>query len=342
MDDVLRLIVASRVDGMESSIIYQNIRSLWEIQRAIDFFPSRPHSLPAMFNKRRMLRWGLFLRRLQREIGYDDCMGMAAQIAYFLMLSLFPFLLFLISLISYLPIMEPNQVLSNLSETLPAEAYDLVSGTILEILSGRERGILGFGLLAALWSASMGVGSLITTINRAYNIHPKRNIAIQKILSIILTLALSGFVIMSTAIILLGPQFTHQMFQWLGMAGDSMNMWTTLRLPLVMVLNLLALSILYFFAPEAKQRYVWILPGAITATLLWLGASSIFRLFVRNLGSYNVTYGSIAAFIILMVWLWLSGFIFLLGAEINALMRRMDHYEDLPRLRGRIRDRMHR
>ena len=294
-----------------------------------------------MINKRRLLRWGLFLRRLQREIGYDDCMGMAAQIAYYMMLSIFPFLLFLVSLISYLPILEADQVLISLSEALPREAYDLISGTIHEILSGREGGILGFGLLVALWSASMGVGALITTINRAYNIHPKRNIVVQKILAIILTLGLSGFAVVSTTLILLGPQLTHQMFQFMGMAGDSQNLWTTLRLPLVVVMDLFAISILYYLAPEAKQRYVWILPGAVTATILWLGASSLFRLFVSNLGTYGLTYGSIAAVIILIVWLWLSGFIFLLGAEINALMRRMDHYEDLPRVRGRVRDRMH-
>lgn len=292
--------------------------------------------------QRTLKRSGLFLRRLQREIGYDDCMGMAAQIAYFMMLALFPALLFLLSLISYLPILEPGQVLESLSEALPQQSYEMVEGTVYGVLSGREGGILGFGLLAALWSGSMGVGALITTINRAYNIHPKRNIAVQKMLSIVLTLVLSGFVLLSTLLVLLGPDISHKLFQWLGLAGDSMNFWSTLRLPLVLLLNTLAISILYFFAPEAKQRYVWILPGTLTATVLWFGASQLFRLFVRNFGSYNVTYGSIAAFIILMIWLWLSGFIFLLGAEINALMRRMDHYEDLPRLRGRIRQRNHR
>jgi membrane protein len=291
--------------------------------------------------KRTLKRSGLFLRRLQREIGYDDCMGMAAQIAYYMMLALFPALLFLLSLLSYLPVLQPSQVLESLSEALPAPAYEMVAGTVEAILSGREGGILGFGLLAALWSGSMGVGALITTINRAYNIHPRRNIALQKLLSIVLTLVLSGFVLLSTLLVLLGPSLSHELFRLLGLAGDSMNFWSTLRLPLVLLLNLLALSILYFFAPEAKQRYVWILPGTFTATVLWFGASSLFRVFVRNFGSYNVTYGSIAAFIILMVWLWLSGFIFLLGAEINALMRRMDHFEDLPRVRGRIRHRHH-
>lgn len=292
--------------------------------------------------RRRLTKAGLFLRRLQREIGYDDCMGMAAQIAYFMMLAIFPFLLFVLSLIGYLPNLEPDQVMESLQAAAPEPIYELIAGTVYAILSEREGGILGFGLLASLWSGSMGVGVLITTINRVYNIHPKRNILYQKLLSILLTLVLSGFVILSTLLVLSGPQFSHKIFQTLGMAGDGQNLWSTLRVPLVLVLNLGAVSILYHFGSEAKQRYVWILPGTVFATVGWFVATQLFREFLSEFGSYNVTYGSIATFIIMMVWLWLSGFIFLLGAEINALMRRMDHYEDLPRVRGRVRDRMHR
>jgi len=291
--------------------------------------------------QRRLKRGALFLRRLQREIGYDDCMGMAAQIAYYMLLSLFPFLLFLLSLLSFLPILQPDQVLQSMSQTLPPAAYGMVADTVRAVLSQRQGGLLGLGLLAALWSGSMGVGALITTFNRAYNIHPKRNIAYQKLLAILLTLVLSGFVIVSTVLILSGPQISHRIFQAVGLAGEGTTVWTHLRVPVILLLDLAGFSLLYFVAPEAKQRYVWILPGAVTATVLWFGASSLFRLFVRNFSSYNVTYGSIAAVIILLVWLWLSGFIFLLGAEINALMRRGDHFEDLPRVRGRVKRRMH-
>jgi len=288
-----------------------------------------------------MKKWGLFLRRLQREIGYDDCMGMAAQIAYFMMLGLFPLLLFIISLVSFLPILEPDQVLANLSDAIPPASYELVSNTVYSVLSQNNGAILGLGLLAALWSGSIGVGALITTINRAYNIHPKRNIVYQKMLAIFLTIMLSAFVLVSTFTILSGPDVTQLVFQKLGLPFSSSSFWMNMRLPLVLFSNLFAFSVVYYVAPEAKQKFVWILPGACTSTILWFGASSLFRIFVSKFGSYNITYGSIAAFIILIVWLWISGFIFLLGAEINALMRRMDHYEDLPRVRGRVRKRSH-
>jgi membrane protein len=274
-------------------------------------------------------RFGLFLRRLQREMGYDDCMGMAAQIAFYMLLSIFPFLVFLLSLISFLPIPDLDRhVMGVLSESLPVESFQLVADTVQSLLTTRREELLGVGLLVALWSGSMGIGAIITTINRAYNIRPRRSLVEQKLLAIVLTIALSGIMLLSTVIVLVGPHATHVIFRFLGLAGDSYNAWTHLRLAVVFGLNLFTLALLYYFGPEARQAFRWILPGATTSTVLWLGASSLFRLFVRNFGSYNATYGSLAAFVILMVWLWMSGLIFLLGAEINALMKRMDLHEE--------------
>ena len=135
------------------------------------------------------------------------------------------------------------------------------------------------------------------------------------------------------SIILTGPDKTHKIFEFLGIASETNRFWTNLRLPMAFVLNLTALSILYYIAPEAKQKFRWILPGAVTSTVLWLGASSLFRLFVRNFATYNKFYGSLTAVIILMIWLWITGLIFLLGAEINSLMKRMEHEDGHRRVR---------
>jgi membrane protein len=130
--------------------------------------------------------------------------------------------------------------------------------------------------------------------------------------------------LMSMTIILVGPGITQNMFEFMGIASETNTFWTSIRLPMAFVLNLTALSILYYFAPEARQRFLSILPGAVTSTILWMLASSAFRIFLRNFGTYNKTYGSLAALVILMIWLWISGLVFLLGAEINSLMKR-DH-----------------
>ena len=285
---------------------------------------------------RRMKRAWLFLLRLQREMGYDDCMGMAAQIAFYAMLGLFPFLIFLSSFLSNFPLGErlQLQIFEALQTQMPVEAANYVTNIVMSILPERNQGLLSFGLLASLWGASMAVGALITTINRAYNIRPRRNIVTQKLLSIALTLVLSALWLMALIIILVGPEITQQIFEWVGIASETNTFWTSVRLPMAFFLNLVALSILYYVAPEAKQEYRWILPGAVTATVLWVLASSAFRVFLRNFSQYNTTYGSLATVVILMIWMWISGLVFLVGAEVNALMKRLE--EDDPPRRVRL------
>ncbi len=279
---------------------------------------------------RRLKKFWLFLIRLQREMAYDDCMGMAAQISFYTMLGLFPFLIFLLSLLGSFPLGEAlkPEMLEALREQMPKESAEYVAGIVMELLPHYSQGLLSIGLIASLWGASMAVGALITTINRAYNIRPKRNMVTQKLMSILLVLMLSGMWLMSMTIILVGPGITQSMFEFMGIASETNTFWTSMRLPIAFMLNFLALSILYYFAPEARQRFMSILPGAFTSTVLWLLASSAFRIFLRYFGTYNKTYGSLAALIILMVWLWISGFVFLLGAEINSLMRRFDEHDD--------------
>lgn len=264
-------------------------------------------------------------------MGYDDCMGMAAQIAFFATLSLFPFLIFLLSLVSSLPVGGGlvDETLGSLQTQLPPESYELirdyVQNWLAGILESPSQKLVSIGLLTALWSASMAVGALITTINRAYNLRPRRSIVQQKFLSIALTLVLTAIWLLAMWLVVFGPTATHALFRTLGLAGDSRNLWTHLRLLIASGLTVVSLSLLYYYAPEARQRFRWILPGAFTSAILWLGASSLFRVFVRNFATYNKLYGSLTAVIILMVWLWISGLIFLLGAEINALMKRMEH-----------------
>jgi len=287
------------------------------------------------FSRKTKRAW-LFLLRLQREMAYDDAMGMAAQIAFYAMLGLFPFMIFLLSFISTFPLGEKLQplLLTALEDQMPIEAAHYVTNIVMDLIPQSNQGLLSFGLLAGLWGASMAIGALITTINRAYNIRPRRNIVKQKILAIGLTLGLSGVWLLAMTIILVGPQATQYVFQWMGIASETNTFWTSLRLPMAFLLNLIALSVLYYVAPEAKQRFRWILPGAFTSTLLWLLASSAFRVFLRNFGHYNKTYGSLATVVILMIWLWISGLLFLLGAEINSLMKRME--EDDPPERVRL------
>ncbi|MBD3221666.1 YihY family inner membrane protein [bacterium] len=268
----------------------------------------------------------LYLERLRREIAYDDCMGMAAQIAYYMLLSVIPFFIFVLSIISRLSVGEALAplLLDALREQMPLEAANFIVDIVLRVLPTQSSETTVVSFVIALWGSSMAIGALITTINRAYNLRPRRNIVVQKLLSILLVLVLSAVLMVALLILLFGPQVTQETFEFLGLASETNTFWTSMRLPLATLLAFSALCILYYYAPEARQRFVHILPGAVTATLLWLVASAGFRLFVRNFGNYNATYGSLAAVVILLAFFWLTGFIFLLGAEINALMKRLE------------------
>ena len=280
-------------------------------------------------SKRDWKRALFFLERLRREIAYDDCMGMAAQIAYYMLLSVIPFLIFVLSVISRLSIGEALSplLLEALREQMPLDAANFIVDIVLRVLPTRSGETTLVSFVIALWGSSMAVGALITTINRAYNLRPRRNIMVQKLMSILLVLVLSAILMLALTILLFGPQVSQNVFEFLGLASESNTFWTSTRLPLAAFLALTALCILYYYAPEARQRFVHILPGSVTATALWVVAGSAFRLFVKNFGSYNATYGSLAAVVILLAYFWLSGFIFLLGAEINALMKRMETEE---------------
>lgn len=268
----------------------------------------------------------LFLERLRREIAYDDCMGMAAQIAYYMLLSVIPFLIFVLSIISRLSVGEALEplLLDALRQQMPPDAANFIVDIVIRVLPTRSSETTVVSFLVALWGSSMAVGALITTINRAYNLRPRRNIVTQKILSILLVLGLSAILLIALLILLFGPQVTQEVFEFFQLASETNTLWTSLRLPLATLLAFAALAILYYYAPEARQRFVHILPGTVAATVVWLVATSAFRLFVRNFGNYNATYGSLAAVVILLAYFWLIGFIFLVGAEINALMKRLE------------------
>jgi membrane protein len=286
-------------------------------------------------SNRHLKRALIFLERLRREIAYDDCMGMAAQIAYYMLLSVVPFLIFVLSVMSQFEFggkLMP-QLLESLRAQMPLEAADYIVDVVTRILPTQSSETTLVSFLVALWGSSMAVGALITTINRAYNLRPRRNIIKQKLMALLLVLVLSAVLMLAMTILVFGPDYSQRIFELLQLADESNTFWTSMRLPLAGVLAFLALAILYFYAPESRQRFVHILPGSITATVLWLAASSAFRLFVAQFGNYNVTYGSLAAVVILLAYFWLTGFIFLLGAEINALMKRLETEEGRPLFR---------
>jgi membrane protein len=258
-------------------------------------------------------------RRVGREIQQDDCLGRAAQLAYYFLFALFPFFLVLTTLLGYLPI--PNlldRLMDMLGQMLPGEALQLVQDNLHELVSGERGGLLSFGLLAALWTSSSALTAIMDSLNRAYDVEEGRPFWKVRGLAILLTVGLSVFIIVSIVLLTFGPQIGGWIADHMGLGRVFQMAWNVLRWPVIVGLLIVAMALVYYLAPDVEQQWQWITPGSIVAVLGWLLASLGFSYYVNHFGSYNATYGSIGAVIVLLTWMYVSGFFVLVGGEINA------------------------
>jgi membrane protein len=262
---------------------------------------------------------GELLRRLYHELDRDDALGMAGQLAYFALLSIFPFLIFLLTLIAYLPVPDLTpRLLSYMSQVVPAEALRLVAGIVMPVVARQHGKLLTVSLLFSIWTASMGLSTFSGVINRAHGAPETRPYLKRKPIAIGLTIGLSVFIIIAMALLVIGPPLAHAIADKVGLGAAFEITWLMLRWPVVFVIVSFALALLYYFAPNVKQRWHWITPGSVVATVLWILFSEAFAYYVRNFEAYNKVYGSIGTVVVLMMWLYLSALSFIIGAELNA------------------------
>jgi membrane protein len=258
-------------------------------------------------------------RRVFHEIQEDDCFGRAAQLAYYFLFALFPFFLVLTTLLGYLPI--PNlmdRLMEMLGQMLPGEALQLVQQNVYDLITNQRSGLLSFGLLAALWTSSSAITAIIDSLNRAYDVEEGRPFWKVRLLAIGLTIGLSAFIIVSLVLLTFGPQIGGWIADQVGLGRVFEITWNILRWPVIVALIVVAMALVYYLGPDVDQRWQWITPGSLVAVLGWLAVSLGFSYYVNNFGSYNATYGSIGAVIVLLTWMYVSGFFVLLGGEINA------------------------
>jgi membrane protein len=258
-------------------------------------------------------------RRVIAEMQDDDCLGRAAQLAYYFLFALFPFFLFLTTLLGYLPI--PNlldRLLEMLAQMVPGEALQLVQENIRQLVTDQRGGLLSFGILAALWTSSGALTAIIDSLNRAYDVEEGRPFWKVRGTAILLTIGLSAFIVVALVLLTFGPQIGRWIADLVGLGRVFELSWNILRWPVIVGLLIVAIAMLYYFAPDVEQKWQWITPGSACAVIGWLMASLGFAFYVNNFGSYNATYGSIGAVIVLLTWMYVTGLFVLLGGEINA------------------------
>jgi membrane protein len=263
-------------------------------------------------------------KRVWAEMTDDNVWDAAAQLGYYFMLALFPLLIVLLSFVALVPDMDlVNSFMATLRDVMPERAYQLVGTEIERILNTSSGGLLTFGMLGTIWAASSGVVSLIGTLNRAYEAKEKRGFVALRVRAVLLTFALAALLITGAALLTMGDQIVGAIvsalgFDWLGtIVGALVNY--ALGLGLLFA----ALEVVYYFGPNIPdQKWHWLSPGSLAGVLLFVVSSVGFTIYLRFNDTYSVTYGSIGAVIILMLWLYLLGLSIVIGAEINSEIAR--------------------
>ncbi|MDW4480904.1 YihY/virulence factor BrkB family protein [Staphylococcus saprophyticus] len=276
------------------------------------FFVSRINK-PAKYTKD-----SNFFSYLVYRIGKDDASGLSAQLSYYFMLSLFPMLLFLLSIVPVVGVKQ-STIRDLIKDHVPSDYAPQVSSIIGDIMDNASGGLLSIGLIAALWSASNGMTALMNAFNVAYDVEDSRNFVVAKLYSVLFTLAM--IIVMPVALVLptFGQQIGDLLFGPLGLGDQVKWLFDTIRFVLPVIVVLIAFMVLYTLAPNVKIKLLSVIPGAIFATIVFLGGSYLFGFYISNFANYSKTYGSIAGIIILMLWLYITGFIIIIGAEINAI-----------------------
>jgi membrane protein len=265
------------------------------------------------------ISWRELFRRTVRETVADDAAGLAAELAYYFFLALFPALLALLALASLFPLQNfTDDVTRLLMPIAPEQVISLIREQMVRIASGDRVGLLSLGVAGALWSSSSAMTAVIDVMNHAYDVSENRPWWRVRLTGIALTIGVALFIITSLMLVLAGPELADWVAARLGGAWFFATAWKVSQWPIILVLVSIGIAAIYYFGPNVEQDWVWVTPGSILAAALWLAGSLAFRAYVVNFGNYDATYGAVGAMIVLMLWFYLLGFVIIIGAEINA------------------------
>ncbi|MEH7118159.1 YihY/virulence factor BrkB family protein [Neobacillus vireti] len=257
------------------------------------------------------------LRLLWHRIEEDDLPGLSAQLAYFFLLSLFPLLIVLFTLLPYFPI--PHQdMLGMIRDFAPAEAMQLIEKNVKEIMSQRNGGLLSFGIIGTIWSASNGINAIVRAFNKAYDVKESRSFIVSRAMAVLLTFGMIFVFLLAIILPVFGRAIGLFLFSHLGYTEEFIKIWNALSWLGSAIILFLIFTGLYWIAPNVKIKCRSAFPGAMFATIGWIISSMGLSFYVKNISNYTLTYGGIGAIIVLMIWLYLSAFIIIIGGEVNA------------------------
>jgi membrane protein len=254
-----------------------------------------------------------------RDVDRNHTMAFAAALSYYFVLSLFPLLIVLAALVSYLPIPDLfTRILDMMARMVPPESMGLIRKIVADVIMAHHGGLLTFGILATIWTASSGFASMIEALDVAYDVPETRPYWQTRLLAIGLTFLIGILMVVALFVLIVGPQFGAWIAGKMGLGPVFVVVWPYLRWSVAIVFTVLAIEILYFVAPNVKQKFVGTLPGAVLAVGGWLGLSYLLGLYFQHLANLNKTYGTLGAAIALFVWFYWTALVILIGAEFNS------------------------
>ena len=257
----------------------------------------------------------------------DDVFNLAAQQAYYFFFALFPALLALISIASFFPVENlTDEIVAMLSRVAPDDVLTIVKDQMSKIAQSNAGGILTIAFLFTLWSSSSAIVSMCSTLNAAYDITEGRPWWKVRLTAIGLTIGLAVFILISMTLVIAGPTLAEKVAETMRLGPTFAWTWKIVQWPVVFALVATGIALVYYFAPDAEQDWIWITPGSVLATMLWVVASLGFKFYISNFASYNETYGAIGGIMVLLLWFYVSGIALLIGAELNAEIEHASPY----------------
>lgn len=253
----------------------------------------------------------------------DDLAAMSAQITYYLILAFFPFLFFLINLLSFTPLSH-KLLIANFSLILPTETAIMIKNLLMQTVQAKSKTLLLFGMLGSLWAASRGMKSIICGLNHSYSVKESRHFIKLNLIALLSTIGLTVMIIFSLFLIVFGKVIGSYVFGLIGAKALFYSIWSFMRYGISLTLMLVTFYLLYTYLPNRKLKCKNVLVGTIFTTFGWIASSLVFSFYVNHFANYELVYGSLGGLFALIIWLYISTLIFLLGGELNAISSSFD------------------
>jgi membrane protein len=262
---------------------------------------------------------GALVTKVYQNVMKNHIMALSAGLSYYFVMSLFPTLILAAALLSYVPVPHIfGRILGAMSAVVPADSMGLVRAVLRDVVSPFRGSFLTIGILGTIWTASSGFASLVEALNVSYGVPETRPIWKTRLVALQLMVVTGFLLVLGTTLVFLGPRFGSWLAAKADMSRQFVEVWPVIRWSVSIAFIVLAVELIFYWAPNVKQKFLATLPGAAIGVGFWIGASFALGYYFRRFPSMNHTYGTLAAAVALMVWLYWSWFVILIGAEINA------------------------